>query len=85
MSAVYKRLDAQNRVDNTKAELALKANGLQFVAPNAAEVPEWRAAVAAAMDDMAAKGTFSGALLAEVRGHLQDYRKSRPAAPVARP
>jgi len=87
MAALYSRLDAQNRVDNTKAEQALKANGLQFIVPNAAEVPEWRAAVATAMDVMAAKGNFSPELLAEVRRHLQDYRKSKPAArvPDARP
>jgi TRAP-type C4-dicarboxylate transport system substrate-binding protein len=87
ISALYAKLDAQNRVDNTKAEEALKANGVQFVAPNAAEIPEWRAAVSAAMDNMAAKGAFSAELLAEVRGHLQDYRKSRPIprAPDAPP
>ena len=78
LSAVYVRLDAQNRVDNAKARLALKANGLQFVAPNVAEIPEWRAAVSAAMDSLAAKGTFSPVLLAEVRGHLQEFRKNRP-------
>ncbi|MDH5275530.1 MAG: TRAP transporter substrate-binding protein DctP [Gammaproteobacteria bacterium] len=82
MSALYARLDAQNRGDNAKAEQALRANGLKFVEPNAAEVPEWRAAVSAAMDGMAAKGAFSGELLAEVRRHLQDYRKSRPVARV---
>ena len=83
MSAVYARLDAQNRVDNTKAEQALKASGLQFVAPNVTEIPEWRAAISAAMDEMAAKGAFSADFLAEVRRHLQDYRKSRPAAGVS--
>jgi TRAP-type C4-dicarboxylate transport system substrate-binding protein len=87
MTALYARLDAQNRVDNAKAEQALKANGLKFVEPNAAEVPQWRAAVSAAMDDMAAKGSFSAGLLAEVRRHLQDYRKARPVAqaPGSRP
>lgn len=82
MSDLYSRLDAQNRIDNTRAEQALMANGLQFVAPNASEIPEWRAAISAAMDEMAAKGAFSAKLLAEVRRHLQDYRKSRPAARV---
>ena len=82
MSGLYSRLDAENRIDNTKAEQALKANGLQFVAPNATEIPEWRAAISAAMDEMAAKGAFSAELLAEVRRHLQDYRKSRSAARV---
>ncbi|MBL8200689.1 MAG: TRAP transporter substrate-binding protein DctP [Chromatiales bacterium] len=83
MTALYARLDAQNRIDNAKAEQALRANGLKFVEPNAAEVPEWRAAVSAAMDAMAAKGTFSAGLLAEVRGHLQEYRKARPVAGVS--
>lgn len=83
MSALYARLDVENRVDNIKAEQALKVNGLQFVSPNMAEIPEWRAAVSAAMDQMAAKGTFSAELLGELRGHLQDYRKNPPVAPGA--
>ena len=81
-TALYARFDAQNRSDNTKAEQALKANGLQFVAANSAEVPEWRAAISAAMDGMAAKGAFSPELLAEVRRHIQDYRKAQPVARV---
>lgn len=86
MTALYKRFDAQNRVDNTKAEQALRANGLKFVEPNAAEAPQWRAAVATAMDGMAAKGAFSPGLLAEVRKNLEDYRRAKPAAaPAARP
>ena len=36
----------------------------------------------AAMDDMASKGTFSAELLAEVRRHLQDFRRSGPVARV---
>lgn len=87
MTALYARFDAQNRLDNAKAEQALKANGLKFVEPTAAEVPQWRATVSAAMDGMAAKGSFSAELLAEVRRHLQDYRKAQPStqAPGPRP
>jgi TRAP-type C4-dicarboxylate transport system substrate-binding protein len=79
LSAVYARFDAQNRIDNARAEVALAANGLTFVAPNAAEVPEWRAAINAAIDDLAAKGTFSAGLLAELNGHLRDFRTGRNA------
>jgi TRAP-type C4-dicarboxylate transport system substrate-binding protein len=79
LSAVYARFDVQNRIDNSKAEEALVANGLTFVAPNIAEVPEWRAAISTAIDNMAAKGTFSAELLAEVNGHLQDFRKGKVA------
>lgn len=87
MTALYARFDAQNRLDNAKAEQALKANGLKFIEPTAAEVPQWRATVSEAMDGMAAKGAFSADLLAEVRRHLQDYRKARPStqAPGPRP
>jgi len=83
MTALYQRLDAQNRLDNAKAIEALKANGLKFVEPNAADVPAWRATVSAAMDGMAADGVFSPALLAEVRQHLEDYRKGGARGPTA--
>lgn len=82
MTALYARLDAQNRVDNTKAEDALRSSGLKFVEPNLAEIPQWRSAVSTAMDRMAAEGAFSADLLAEVRRHLQDFRKANPPATV---
>ena len=85
ISALYVRLDAQNRLDNIKAVQALRANGLKFIAPNAAEIPEWRTSIATAMDQMAAKGAFSAQLLAELRGHLADYRRSRTGSPGTGP
>lgn len=85
ISALYVRLDAQNRLDNIKAVQALRANGLKFIAPNAAEIPEWRTSIATAMDQMAAKGAFSAQLLAELRGHLADYRRSRTGSPGRAP
>ncbi len=81
LTDLYARFDRENRTDNAKAREALKANGLKFVTPNAAEVPQWRSTVAAAMDDMARKGTFSADLLTEIRGYLQDFRQDAGAAP----
>jgi TRAP-type C4-dicarboxylate transport system substrate-binding protein len=83
MTALYARFDAQNRVDNAKAEQALRANGLKFVEPVAADVPRWRADVSAAMDAMAARGAFSASLLAEVRKLRDEFRKGRAAVPAA--
>lgn len=83
MTALYARFDAQNRVDNAKAEQAMRKNGLSFVAPDQAEVPRWRQATAQAMDGMAAKGAFSAELLHEVRGYIDEYRASHPVAKVA--
>lgn len=87
LSAVYGHFDVQNRIDNTKAEAALKANGLTFVTPNLAEIPEWRAAISTAIDVMVAKGGLSADLLAEVNQHLKDYRQGphAQAAPERRP
>lgn len=81
MTRLYVRLDQQNRTDNTKAEQALKANGLKFVMPDASEVPRWRAAVEAANEQLAAKGVVSADLLAQVQRLLAEYRATaRPAA-----
>lgn len=79
LTAVYASFDAQNRIDNRKAEEALKANGLKFVEPNVAEIPAWRAAISTAIDGMATKGAVSAKLLAELKGHLSDFRAAQNA------
>lgn len=79
MTKLYKHFDAQNRIDNAKAENALRANGLQFLQLDPAEVPVWRASTAGAMDKLAASGGISAELLREARGYVQEYRATRPA------
>jgi TRAP-type C4-dicarboxylate transport system substrate-binding protein len=80
MTRLYVRLDQQNRVDNTKAEQALRANGLKFVMPDAAEVPRWRSAVQAANQQLAAKGIVSAELLARAQKLITESRAApRPA------
>lgn len=83
LTDLYARFDRENRVDNDKAREALKANGLTYVQPDAADIPVWRATVAAAMDQLAKDGAFSPALLATVRKDLQDYRRRAQATPTA--
>jgi hypothetical protein len=79
MTKLYARLDAQNRTDNTKAEEALKANGLQFVSADAGELPRWRGAVDAANGQLAARGVVSAGLLKQLQQHLADFRAGNPA------
>jgi TRAP-type transport system periplasmic protein len=83
MTKLYKHFDAQNRIDNAKAENALRANGMQFLELDAAEVPVWRASTAAAMDKLAASGGISADLLREARGYVQEYRAARPVGKAA--
>lgn len=85
LSATYARFDGQSSIDNSKAEEALKANGLSFVAPNSAEIPEWRAAISTAIDGMVANGTISASLLAEAQGHLRDYRNGKASGAALEP
>jgi TRAP-type C4-dicarboxylate transport system substrate-binding protein len=79
MAKLYARLDTQNRTDNTKAEEALKANGLQFVAADAGELPRWRGAVDAANSQLAARGIVSAGLLKQLQQHLADFRAGKAA------
>jgi TRAP-type C4-dicarboxylate transport system substrate-binding protein len=83
MTKLYKHFDAQNRIDNAKAENALRANGMQFLQLDPAEVPVWRASTAAAMDKLAASGGISANLLREARGYVQEYRAARPVSKAA--
>ena len=85
MTKLYKHFDAQNRIDNAKAENALRANGMQFLELDPAEVPVWRASTAAAMDKLAASGSISADLLREARSHVQEYRAARPATRAVGP
>jgi TRAP-type transport system periplasmic protein len=86
MTAAYVRLDQQNRVDDTKAIAALKANGLKFITPDPADLPRWRSAVGRANDGLAAAGTVSPALLRQVRALVAEFRAKRQAgAPASRP
>lgn len=77
MTRLYEHFDAQNRIDNAKAEDALRANGMQFLQLDPAEVPVWRESTARAMDKLAASGSISADLLREARGYVQEYRATR--------
>jgi TRAP-type C4-dicarboxylate transport system substrate-binding protein len=83
MTRLYKHFDAQNRVDNTKAEAALRANGMQFLQLNPAEVPVWRESTARAMDKLAVSGGVSAELLAEARRYVKEYRAAQPVSKAA--
>ncbi len=83
MTKLYEHFDAQNRIDNAKAEDALRANGMQFLQLDPAEVPVWRESTARAMDKLAAKGDISADLLREARGYVQEFRAARSGGKAA--
>ena len=83
MTKLYEHFDAQNRIDNGKAEDALRANGMQFLQLDPAEVPVWRESTARAMDKLAASGVVSADILREARGYVQEYRAAQPVNKAA--
>lgn len=85
MTRLYEHFDAQNRIDNAKAEDALRANGMQFLQLDPAEVPVWRESTARAMDKLAASGSISARLLAEARGYVQEFRAGRSVSKATGP
>jgi TRAP-type C4-dicarboxylate transport system substrate-binding protein len=84
MRGIYEGFDTQNRRDNREAEEALRANGLQVVDPDPAQVPEWRRVAAETNQRLGSEGAFSTELLRQLLDHLEEYRsqleQKRPRA-----
>jgi hypothetical protein len=74
MRGIYEGFDTQNRRDNREAEEALRANGLQVVDPDPAQVPEWRRVAAETNQRLGSEGAFSTELLRQLLDHLEEYR-----------
>lgn len=74
MRGIYDRFDTQNRRDNREAEEALRANGLQLVDPDPAQVPEWQRIAAETNQRLGSEGAFSTELLGQILDHLEEYR-----------
>lgn len=77
MSGVFERLDHLNRMDNQSALSALQKQGIGFVEPSESEKQRWRASLSTAMDRLISDGLFDPAMLAQLKGHLQEFRRQR--------
>jgi TRAP-type C4-dicarboxylate transport system substrate-binding protein len=74
-SAIYDKFEQQNRIDNDKAEEALRANGLQFVRLDD-DLTAVERKVAESSRQMARDGVLSIELLDQMLGHLDAYRSA---------
>jgi TRAP-type C4-dicarboxylate transport system substrate-binding protein len=75
MMRVFERISAQNQQDNAEARQALMGQGIRFVQPEAEDMRAWRQLVDRAVDEMAAQGVYSEAVLKQVRADLEAFRK----------
>lgn len=77
MEGIYREFDRASIADNEKALRALQEKGLRMVAPQAENLPLWKARVAESNRRLAAEGVINGALMQELLDHLEEYRTAR--------
>jgi len=83
LTHVYEIFEQRNRVDNQKAEQALRSSGLTFVNVDPQLVPIWRKTTAASNRRMAEQGVFSVELLNELLGYIEAFHKGSDADQAA--
>lgn len=83
MTAVYRRFDEQSAADDRAAQQAILATGIRRVDAVPAEVNDWREAVGVSNRQLGEEGVYRSALLAELQGHLQNYRRQAQAGNAA--
>lgn len=74
MVEVFKRLNRQNRDDNTSARKALQSQGIEFVSSEAKEIRHWRSVIGTSMDELVKNGLFEPAIQQQLLKHLETYR-----------
>lgn len=74
MEHIYLKIDQASIKDNTDALAALVKQGLERVAPDAAELPQWTQRVVESNRNLAQSGVISKELQDEMMGHLTEFR-----------
>jgi TRAP-type C4-dicarboxylate transport system substrate-binding protein len=76
MSAVFKRLNKQNRKDDAGAIQALRDQGIEFIKPSEKETARWQRSVNIAMEKLLQQGIFDPAILKRIESELTAQRKT---------
>jgi TRAP-type transport system periplasmic protein len=69
-----REIERQTREDNREALAVLEQQGIQVLAPSAAELADWQQAVVAATDRLASEEVFSQQILDLLRQTLREFR-----------
>lgn len=74
MEGIYRKFDQNGVTDNENALQALLENGLEMVAPEPADVDEWRGIVSASNRNLADEGAFDLALLDQMQLLIREFQ-----------
>jgi hypothetical protein len=70
-------MDAQNRKDNQNAFAALENQGIKMVAPDAAQLKEWKEKGVVAAQSFSKQGKIDPEVVDKVQSLLTEYRAAQ--------
>jgi TRAP-type C4-dicarboxylate transport system substrate-binding protein len=77
MREAFKKMDAQNRKDNQNAFAALENQGIKMVAPDAAQLKEWKEKGVVAAQSFSKQGKIDPEVVDKVQSLLTEYRAAQ--------
>jgi len=74
LNGVFRKVDAENRADNEKALLALKAQGIKIIQP--VQLEAWESIARKSIENLVQSGGISADIVDTFQQHLIDFRSS---------